>query len=346
MSAEQLVVWRLLDVVSRGSKTHSYKFAVLMAVIDLVMEGVDPKGQPPKSIDGDQVLGRVVESYWRQVRPIDDAGHARQGSQAGSLVDKIAERQAVLLDRGWRPPPFTQLDETSRAQLLKAAERPILGYALPLLQEVSGAAPGPFLFEVWTEQRTRFLDGRGRTLRLMPGAGDALLRFGPLLRDVIKVEWLSFVRARNDHRVPPDVLAKALFGSSRGPLARQAEALKALDGDTCFYCGSRPKDVDHFLPWSRTFEDGLSNLVLACGSCNRSKSDRLVGIEPLTRWHARNAGQALTEAATAAGLPSGSQRCPGLARALYLPAAQAAVPFWLPNAEEVVGPFEVLQLLA
>lgn len=49
----------------------------------------------------------------------------------------------------------------------------------------------------------------------------------------------------------------------------------------CFYCdkplsnGKRNTHVDHFIPWSFVQSDQLWNLVLACPSCNSSKSDKL-----------------------------------------------------------------------
>ena len=47
----------------------------------------------------------------------------------------------------------------------------------------------------------------------------------------------------------------------------------------CFYCGKEVRKdsvhVDHFVPWSFIKDDQLWNFVLACPSCNTSKSDKL-----------------------------------------------------------------------
>jgi hypothetical protein len=48
------------------------------------------------------------------------------------------------------------------------------------------------------------------------------------------------------------------------------------DGNICQYCGDGegPFHFDHVLPWSRGGCDTVENLVVACASCNLSKSDR------------------------------------------------------------------------
>ena len=52
-----------------------------------------------------------------------------------------------------------------------------------------------------------------------------------------------------------------------------------FESKNCFYCGkplsSDKMDIDHFIPWSFIKDDNLWNLVLACPSCNRKKSDKL-----------------------------------------------------------------------
>lgn len=52
----------------------------------------------------------------------------------------------------------------------------------------------------------------------------------------------------------------------------------ARDGYRCVYCGvavERP-DCDHVVPVFRGGKDEISNLVTACGACNRSKGARAV----------------------------------------------------------------------
>src|SRR5207302_453689 len=69
-----------------------------------------------------------------------------------------------------------------------------------------------------------------------------------------------------------------LFGVDRLDLSVTRSPLWEIQESRCFYCQERirePKEshVDHFIPWSRYQENGLSNLVIADVKCNGNKSD-------------------------------------------------------------------------
>ncbi len=57
------------------------------------------------------------------------------------------------------------------------------------------------------------------------------------------------------------------------------------DNYTCMYCGACGDDVcleiDHIIPVSRGGNSDIRNLVTACEHCNRSKQDKLIGIQEL-----------------------------------------------------------------
>ena len=44
------------------------------------------------------------------------------------------------------------------------------------------------------------------------------------------------------------------------------------DGGRCRYCGARATTADHVVPKSAGGSSSMSNLVAACGGCNRDKS--------------------------------------------------------------------------
>lgn len=65
-----------------------------------------------------------------------------------------------------------------------------------------------------------------------------------------------------------------------GPECVTGEFLAALVGDArCLYCGEPATDADHVIPISRDGRHCRLNLVPACGSCNKSKNNRLLGTE-------------------------------------------------------------------
>jgi 5-methylcytosine-specific restriction endonuclease McrA len=43
------------------------------------------------------------------------------------------------------------------------------------------------------------------------------------------------------------------------------------DGHSCYYCGDRATEVDHFISRSDLGTDDLTNLVAACRDCNQRK---------------------------------------------------------------------------
>lgn len=64
---------------------------------------------------------------------------------------------------------------------------------------------------------------------------------------------------------------------ARAAIGRDAKAaVAARHGLRCVYCGSiqGPFHNDHLFPVSRGGSNDVSNLVIACASCNLSKSDR------------------------------------------------------------------------
>lgn len=66
-----------------------------------------------------------------------------------------------------------------------------------------------------------------------------------------------------------------LIGAEGRWTAAEWDALVALFGGRCAYCGSeRPLTIDHRVPLSRGGSNEIANIVPACGFCNRSKGAR------------------------------------------------------------------------
>ena len=64
----------------------------------------------------------------------------------------------------------------------------------------------------------------------------------------------------------------------------------ARDGAACAYCGTTERlTLDHVIPRSRGDSNKAKNLVIACGRCNTSKSDRTP-----QEWRNGSAGEALS----------------------------------------------------
>ncbi len=77
---------------------------------------------------------------------------------------------------------------------------------------------------------------------------------------------------------------------------RLLNKLLVAQGGGCFYCGRHLSlrrffsslqyvTVDHFIPLYLGGRDHISNVVLACGRCNRKKGFRFPALPEVTKWN-------------------------------------------------------------
>lgn len=108
--------------------------------------------------------------------------------------------------------------------------------------------------------------------------------------DVTILDRSTFVRASivgsGDGSPSPTISAgerpRPVFGTERDPITpRLREAVILRDGAKCAYCAAEtgPFEIDHVLAVANGGSNDLSNLCVACTSCNRSKGAKL-----LTDW--------------------------------------------------------------
>lgn len=330
---------KLLGLLDSGRYTATYKFAVLAALIDVCVEGVDEAGKAPDRVSARRVGVRVLELFWRHARPYraDEHGvrHLRHSTQAGDLVSRItAFREehgfgagvSVEVARVQAPAQFAVLEDHVVTTVIRMP--------LPKLQRFStgrGFSEDRFLYDfAWEDEvapgRIRRADFDD-TLYLRAGVGEWLVRLAGVLRPIVQQRWAAFVADRSRDIVEAAWLDDFLFGTTRAALERvRLPLLEAQDGG-CFYCrGPAPRDkvhVDHFIPWVRHPDNGLANLVAAHDRCNNAKRDSLAATVHLERWLERTragsrAAAALAEVQTATGWPNDEERTVGAARAAYL----------------------------
>jgi hypothetical protein len=125
-----------------------------------------------------------------------------------------------------------------------------------------------------------------------------LRRFHGFIQELVRGEWLRFVRGLKTNR---SILGESadlyefMFGSERATLEPYCDILRDLQRGACFYCardlGRDAGHVDHFIPWSRYPLDLGHNFVLAHRGCNDSKANLLASAEHLERWCERNVDQ-------------------------------------------------------
>jgi len=328
---------RIIALLDEGLFTATYKYAVLLGLIDLSLESGAEVGGDSLTLTSRQLAGKVLAAYWPQVRPLPlhDGRIPRQNGQGSRDARIVRLIDAYKRDRGREcssPAEVGLRDPGGYEGLLTEVERVLIEMPLPRLQSV-GASNDQFLYTIaWTTEvsRTlvnRYLAGRGtdfdNRIILRPGVALALIQLNGLLRPLIQRSWALKVAQLN--HLDEAVLHDFLFGQERSALARVRGPLAQLQEGRCFYCdGSleRAVVVDHFLPWARVPNNNLENLVAAHARCNGAKRDFLPALGHVARWRSRcddrvPAGMAVASLARTHRWPTEPAATLGTAKAIY-----------------------------
>ena len=324
---------RLLALLDSGSFTMSYKYAVLLALVDCSLEQLSASGVPPTVLHARDVSDKALELYWRQAVPYPSGDeprvlHQRSELRKRDLVARIADfRQSVGFNRTLVQAAAD--DPAAFAELRDLVYVTVVRMPLPKLQRMNRDDPfgDGFLYRIgWPDQvsaaRVRRPDFDDR-IHLKEGVAANLLRVAGIIRPIVQRQWAEFVARRNDDVLDDLTLDEFLFGAERVSLDRVRAPLLRLQGGRCFYCGDELRgrtDVDHFLPWSRSNDNGLDNLVAAHARCNNAKRASLAAGPHLQRWIARSRtqGDQLAGVAQDTSWSRQPERTHAIARALYL----------------------------
>lgn len=320
--AEKVIV--LLD---QGGFTATYKYAVLLGLMDLCFEKSERDGSPPSMLTTAQLAQKVVELYWHQTQKFEPLGDRiplqNRGGQAEilTLITRFRERHA--------PDPSATLfrarlhDPDRFEELVRDVEWKLVEMPLPKLQRV-GRELDPFIYELaWDDQiKRRAFNSSEFDNRILfrPGASRTLVDLAGVLRPLVHRHWITHVTHLN--HLPESALEKFLFGVDRTALRPVCSPLLELQDGRCFYCAGTIRaqpQVDHFLPWARHPDDGIANLVVAHDACNRHKSDFLADAGHVAAWVERAGRHAggLAEIAALARWPHDPQRTASVVRGVY-----------------------------
>jgi len=289
---------RILELLGEGAVSTSYKYAVLLSIVELCIEKSGISSGPPSMITTREVAEKVVELYWTHTLPYSKVALRQSGRGQAELIKLVSEfRQYRAGD------PSKRLAESRREggrpwqRLLSDVEWKLIEMPLPRLQTV-GNRSDDFLYRIGWDQSIKrsqvssYQTGNGGAfdngIYLRPGVADALVRLSPLLKPMIRRQWTLLVARLNHLEVSE--LEDFLFGETRTALTGTRDLLADLQGTRCFYCHDRldqRSEVDHFIPWSRYANNALENLVLAHRTCNHDKRDYLASFEHIEAWSER-----------------------------------------------------------
>jgi 5-methylcytosine-specific restriction endonuclease McrA len=269
---------RLLD---EGLFVASYKFALLLSLADLSVEkGEDSGAQLTLTIE--DLAEKFIQCYWRQTVPYPTA--------EPTVLQQNTGKQAAILN-------VLGTARVGHSDSLPSLMKQTVTWKR-LRRDVSSIVRKMPLWKLQTVGRERldFLyenTGTGETIELRSGVAYCFRKFHPLISDLVRGAWVRYVRHQNlDVLGETADLNEFLFGTERASLAAVRPILIDIQQGRCFYCNKSlspsSTHVDHFIAWARYPVDLGHNFVLADGSCNSQKCDRLLACDHLERWTERN----------------------------------------------------------
>ena len=264
---------KILNLLDRGRFTSTYKYAVLLSLVDLCVENPEPDGSAPGVLTTAQVAEKIVEVYWPHTSPF--AGQSKTkilaqnvGGQA-EILSAIKKFRASYRADSSEPLSRARARNPRRFEaLLRFVEWKLIEMPLPKLQRF-GDTEDRFIYEPsWTgdaRQRDVGKPGFEGSIRLVGRSGDYLVQLAGLLRPLIQRQWSCMVASMNRDVIDDSRVEEFLFGAQRIPTDPVREPLREIQNNRCFYC-ERPisydVDVDHFLPWARHPDNGIENPAL------------------------------------------------------------------------------------
>lgn len=302
---------RTLNLLDQGAFTSTYKYAVLLAMMDVVLERTSKTGIPPEVITTHQLAEKVIEIYWPHTNqfPLNSNNtellkqNTKGQAEIISLVVSFRRNKII----GENAPLFAAkyADSEGYKKLVDKVEWKLIELPLPRLQRI-GSLLREFIYTIhWDDkitssmvspyQRGELSDFDNRIM-LRPRVGEYFVRLNSLLRPLIQREWSQLVAKINT--LEEAKLQQFLFNTTRAGASILCESLSVIQNHYCFYCcekigkteNTKP-EVDHFIPWARYPSDSIANYVVAHSKCNRDKRDHLAANEHVAHWVARIQGE-------------------------------------------------------
>ncbi|MFH1016787.1 MAG: HNH endonuclease domain-containing protein [Pseudomonadota bacterium] len=334
----QAFLEQVLQVLQEGRRTATYKYSLLLAIIDVMIEQCRSSGEAPETISTAAIARKVLALYWPQALPFEGRSVLRQNSKGQAEI----LRKVTAFRTRWAPDAYLPywaaeaINENAYARLQEFVEWKLIEMPIPRLQRV-GKSEYRFLYTYgWLEGATKADLQRGkisRVLQFTKPARTYLPSLGPLLRPLIHRQWTSAIVGWNENLREVQNLEEFLFGKSRVPTSALLPDLRELQEGRCFYCretiARSDTAVDHFIPWARYPDDGLANLVVADRKCNSKKRDFLAATGHLDRWieRIRTRSDDLAVIAQAHRWDDATARMRHIATAMYTPLPEE-YPLW------------------
>jgi hypothetical protein len=205
---------KVLELLDEGRYTATYKYAVLLALMDTCLEHTQRSGAPPEMVTTRQLADKIVELYWPHTVPFVGVAPATVLKQNTSGQAEMISAITRFRARHASDPSVPRWESRMRApeayerlvRLVRLVEWKLIEMPLPRLQ-IMGQSHRPFIYEIYWDQRveqrevTRYLAAGSSSfdnrVMLRPGVGEYLLQLNGLLRPLIQRRWAAMVAQLN-----------------------------------------------------------------------------------------------------------------------------------------------------
>ena len=262
--------WRYTQrFLMHAHHTTTYKFILMKALLESIVE-ISDTGK----LTFLQVSKHVTKIYWNlsithQLRQLNS-------KEKKSSIDQIIENFQLKhsIPALWN---FDRISSEQQFELIKQVNSVFKKY-------VYGSLYGAFNNTIYSFSK------KEEWLKLTPPYIVFFEKYKRILMNLTNYQLAQFLEKYNDKAVVENLLSKVEFVSVRQSLIEFQKLLKKYGDHHCFYCQKKIQKmhVDHFIPWSYVQNDVLWNFVLACPSCNSSKSNKLAHSNYLEKIIERN----------------------------------------------------------
>ena len=268
-------------LLEEGSFSSTYKFALLLALLDLAVERGDIGGEKLKLSISD-ITKKFISYYWRQSSPYP----AYDGEKDILLQNSGAQASIIKTLMHVQESNHSRLSQAlHNTSLINKVSRVVEEMPLWRLQKFSHGLD-VFLYPH---------DENKDEITLHDSVAYCLRIFHGQIQNMVKGAWVQWIsQLKRNHQILGHhvELSDFMFGNDRADLSVYKPILKELQSNDCFYCGKSLKNdkgaIDHYIPWSRYAVDLGHNFVLAHSSCNNDKRDMLAAVTHLENWMNRN----------------------------------------------------------
>ena len=339
MTLDPTVVFltRIQELLGEGSRSSTYKFALLQAIADLCVEKPLPETGRPLPIHLHDLAKKFAEYYWMHDRPFSNGEPLRQNN------DKSKQLAVLRLLQEFRDGQGESLSVLQKdSKTINKIARTLKEMPVRHLQNIGGHSD-EFIY---------FFDDLkyGQKINIFPTAVTAFRRFHPIFTQMIRGAWIEKVRALNSEVLGNESeLSSYLFGAQRSNLRDYSSVLREHQDNRCFYCDKKVKNgaLDHFIAWRRYPMDLGHNFVFAHAECNSAKSDFLAAPDHVARWLEQNIEhqEVLSEEFKGLRLRHDVQRTIRVAQWAYEQGAISKAPLWIRGKASILFDERALSLL-